>query len=170
VVDDAANGHPAIIKKIANEGHAIENHPWDHPILPRIRSRQRRWAQFRACANATAPYSHPLFRSPFGAHNLSLQLDAFFLGYKVVLWNLSLTDWLPQQPEAMAARMTEGIRPGAIILLNDVIYCSTVSEPQWDRRPMLDGLDMTLAALKSRFHFVTVPELLQAGRAVRKSC
>jgi peptidoglycan/xylan/chitin deacetylase (PgdA/CDA1 family) len=170
VVGDAANRHPGIIKKIASAGHAIGNHSWDHPIFPRIRSRQRRWVQLRTCANATIPYSDRLFRPPFGAHNLSLQLDAFFLGYKVVLWNLSLTDWLPQQPEAMSARMIERIQPGTIILLHDAIYCSTVSETQWDRGPMLDGLDMALAVLKRRFRFVTVPELLQLGRAVRTSC
>jgi hypothetical protein len=76
---------------------------------------------------------------------------------------------LPLRPEDLAARLIDSIQPGTIVLLHDAIYCSRVQGTQQNREPMLEGLDMALAALGNRFQFVTVPALLRCGHAIRKN-
>jgi peptidoglycan/xylan/chitin deacetylase (PgdA/CDA1 family) len=168
VVGEAASKHPELVKMTAEAGHSVGNHSWDHPPFPSLKTRRQRREQIRACSTAIAPYGSRLFRPPFGANNLAVEMDAYSLGYKTVMWNLSLTDWLPLQPEELAARMIESIRPGTIVLLHDAIFCSRVSGTQQDRAPMLEGLDMALTEIGNRFRFVTVPDLLRCGHAMRK--
>ena len=162
----AAKRHPQLVKQVANAGHAIGNHSYDHPSFPLITSRERR-IQIRACANATAPYGHRLFRPPFGDQNLPSYLDALCLGYKVVTWDMVAEDWLDHSAEWMADRLIEKARPGSVILLHDTLVLS-LSERYCSRENMLEALNIFLAHLSSDFRFVTVTELLRYGPPVRK--
>ena len=166
MVGEAASRYPEIVRMVARSGHVIANHSWNHPILPATRSRLRRLQQLWACARATAPYGKRLFRPPYGAQNNQIRLDALILGFKVIMWSVSVQDWMPQGPEETAQKMIDRITPGSIVLLHDAIYRSRMPQPQWDREPMLEGLEMALTVLKRQMHFVTVPELLRAGHPV----
>ena len=168
MLGEAAKRYPEIVKMVARGGHVIGNHGWDHTNLLRIRSRLHRLNQLWSCARTTAPYCTRLFRPPYGAHNTKIQLDALILGYKIILWNVSAQDWIPQGSEEIAQKMIDRVTPGSIFLLHDAIYRSHLpaSETQTEREPMLDGLDKALAVLKRQIRFVTVPELLRVGRPV----
>lgn len=166
MVGEAAKKYPEIVRMVAQAGHAIGNHSWDHPYLPRVHSRFSRLRQMWACAKATAPYCQRLFRPPFGAHNDQVLLDARLLRYKVIMWNVSAQDWVPQNSEEIAQKMIDRLKPGNIFLLHDTICDSKFPEKDYDREPMIQGLEKALAVLKSHLHFVTVPILLQAGKPV----
>ena len=122
------------------------------------------------CASATSPYGQRLFRPPFGAQNAHIRFDARLLKYQVILWNGSAQDWVLQDSQEIAQKMIERVRPGSIFLLHDAIYASAgsseVPKEIADRVPMLNGLDEALSVLKEQIRFVTVPELLQAGKPV----
>ena len=163
MIGDAAHRQSGLVERVVAEGHAVGNHTWDHPYLPSTPARERR-RQIRACRRVLAPHGQRLFRPPFGAQSLALCLEAFWLGYRVVNWNFASRDWLPQEPEGLADRLCQGIRPGSIVLLHDAIYVSTQPVPQYNREPMLAGLGMFLDRIGDRFRFVTVPELLRLGR------
>ncbi len=64
VVGETAQKYPELIRRIAQTGHVIGNHSWDHPAFPLITGRERR-AQMRACAKAIAPYGQRIFRPPY---------------------------------------------------------------------------------------------------------
>lgn len=166
MVGEAASKYQEIVKMVARSGHAIGNHSWNHQNLTSIQSRLRRLKQMWACARATAPYCKRLFRPPCGQYNGQTRLDALIFRYKVILWNVSAQDWIPQGSDEIAQKMINRITPGSIFLLHDAIYGSEVSEAVQDRGPMLDGLEKALTILKRKIHFVTVPELLRAGRPV----
>ncbi len=166
MVGEAASRYPEIVRMVARAGHVIGNHSWNHPYLPSIQSRLRRLKQLRACARATAPYCKRLFRPPKGGQNGQIRLDALIFRYKVILWNVSAQDWIPQGSEEIAQKMIERVTPGSIFLLHDDIYGSDVTETVRDRVPMLGGLEKALTVLKRKMRFVTVPELLRAGRPV----
>lgn len=166
MVGAAANRYPEIVRDVATGGHVIGNHSWSHSHLPEIPSRFRRLKELWDCANATAPYCQKLFRPPFGAQDDRVRLDALLLRYKVILWNGSAQDWVPQKSEEMAQKMIDRVKPGSIFLLHDAIYDSRSQEPEADREPMLHGLDKALCVLKQQIHFLTVPELLRAGKPV----
>ena len=166
MVGEAASRYPEIVRIAVEAGHVIGNHCWNHLNLTQIRSRLRRLKQLWAGSRATAPYCQRLFRPPYGGINDQVRFDALMLRYKVILWSASAQDWIPQGSEEIARKMIERITPGSIFLLHDAIYRSQLAETQWDRGPMLEGLDKALAVLKRQIHFLTVPELLRTGRSV----
>lgn len=161
MVGEMAQRYPDLVRRVAQAGHAIGNHTWDHPSMPLIGSRERR-AQIQACARAVTPFGSRLFRPPYGNQNLASRLDARWLGYDVVTWNLHAEDWLDHKAEWMADRLCQQIKPGSIILLHDALY-KTGELHYADRTPTIDAVSMLLERQGNKFRFVTVPELFQYG-------
>jgi peptidoglycan/xylan/chitin deacetylase (PgdA/CDA1 family) len=163
MVGEAAQKHPELVQQVAQAGHVIGNHSWDHPFFPSLAKHEPQ-KQICACEQALAPYGQRLFRPPYGAENLASHLDALSLYYQVVAWNLDAEDWLEHDPAWMADVLTHGIQPGSIVLLHDAICGSAEPVPQYNREPMLAALTLFLEGLGGRFSFVTIPELLRYGR------
>jgi peptidoglycan-N-acetylglucosamine deacetylase len=163
MVGEAAQRQPELVKEIAQAGHAIGIHSWDHSSFTSISGRQRR-QQLRACMRVIGCYGERLFRPPWGKQNVASRLDALLLGLKVITWNVVVEDWLDLEPVDMADRLIRKIRPGSIIVLHDAIYRSMSDVPQNDRSAMLEALEITLRQVGNQFSFITVPELLRHGR------
>ena len=165
-VGRSAQQYPEVVRQVAQAGHAIGNHTWDHPSLPLISGRERR-AQIQACAKALAPYGQRLLRFPYGHQDVASGLDALWLGYQVNGWNLLGYDWLDHGAEWIAGRLVGKVRRGSVILLHDALYYVSEAGPV-DRRPTLQAVEQVLRQTGGRFRFVTVPELLRLGRARRQ--
>lgn len=161
MVGEAAHRYPELVRQVAQAGHAIGNHSWDHPSLPLISGRERR-RQIRACGRAIAPYGQGLFRPPFGHQNVASRLDALWLGLKVIAWNLAVEDWLGRDGQWMVDRVTTQLQPGSVVLFHDSLY-TFLEERYVNREPTLQAVDLLLKCLGHRFRFVTVPELLRHG-------
>jgi peptidoglycan/xylan/chitin deacetylase (PgdA/CDA1 family) len=167
MVGELAAKHRDLVRKVAEAGHAIGNHSWDHPSFPQIGGVERR-AQIRACERAIAPYGRRLFRPPYGHQTVASRLDALWLRYEVVLWNLSAVDWLDRSPATIAGQLVDGLRPGSVILFHDGLVDAT-EERFFDREPMLEAVRMLLDRVGGTFKFVTVPELLRHGTPRRRT-
>ncbi len=167
MVGEAAQRYPEIVRRAAQAGHSIGNHTWDHVAVPLITGRERR-AQMRACAQAIAPYGQRLFRPPYGYQSVASRLDALWLGYQVVTWNVVAYDWLDHDAQWMADHLASKIKPGSMILFHDVLY-RTIEGQYASREPILEAVDMLLERFGDRFRFITVPELLQHGRPQLKN-
>lgn len=167
MVGEAAQRHPELVRQVAQAGHLIGNHGWDHPSFPRISSRERR-AQWGLAARALAPYGRSFFRPPFGHQSLASRLDALRCGYDVIAWNMHAFDWLDHPVEWMAKEMLRQLQPGSVILLHDALY-HTVEPRYADRRPTLEAVDLLLQQVGERYHFVTVEDLLQRGKPQREN-
>jgi peptidoglycan-N-acetylglucosamine deacetylase len=165
MVGEAASKHPKLVELVARGGHAIGNHSWDHPSFPRI-GRHERWRQLRACQRALAPYGEKIFRPPFGHLDIPSSLDAWLAGYQVVTWDVAARDWLDQEALWMADRVEMQVHSGSIVLFHDALY-TFVDQRYTDRKPMLRAVELVLERMSSRFRFVTVPHLIQHGRANR---
>jgi peptidoglycan/xylan/chitin deacetylase (PgdA/CDA1 family) len=164
----AAHRYPDLVRKVAQDGHAIGNHSWDHPSFPLIRGTERR-AQIRRCARSLGVHGTRLLRPPFGQQNFASRIDAFLLGYRVVTWNVVAWDWLERGSERMTRELLEQIRPGSIVLLHDTLADGGYSDGSHaDRDEMLTAVSSVLESLKNAMMFVTVPELLARGRAQRQ--
>jgi hypothetical protein len=61
MLGERAQHYPDLVRQVAQAGHAIGNHSWDHPPFSLLSSRDQGW-QMRACARALAPYGQRLFR------------------------------------------------------------------------------------------------------------
>jgi peptidoglycan/xylan/chitin deacetylase (PgdA/CDA1 family) len=166
MVGKNAESYPELVQRVAQSGHAIGNHSWDHPSFPLISGLKRR-AQIRACARAIAPYGKRLFRPPYGMQNLVSRLDAALLGYQVVTWNVVTTDWCGGNAVSIAEQVERQVRPGCVIVLHDRLF-DVLEEPYFDREPLLEAVQILLHRLSDRYQFVTVPELLRQGRPQRE--
>jgi peptidoglycan-N-acetylglucosamine deacetylase len=161
MLGERAQHYPDLVRQVARAGHAIGNHSWDHPQFALLSSRDQRW-QMRACARALAPYGQRLFRPPFGQHNAVLRWNAWWLGYRTILWDLDARDWIDDDAHSIAARLLHHMQAGSIVLLHDGL-CHPTEERYAYRQPMHEALAMVLQRLGSRFRFVTIPELLKNG-------
>lgn len=167
MIGKAAERFPELVRQVAQTGHAIGIHSWDHPSFPSINGKDRR-KQIRACAKAVAPYGLKLFRPPYGHQSMASRIDALLLGYKVIAWNTHAFDWENHSAEWMVDKLMSRLIPGSIILLHDTLW-DIIVEGAEDRLPMLEALNMFLEKVGNRFHFITIPELLKLGRVQRRN-
>jgi peptidoglycan/xylan/chitin deacetylase (PgdA/CDA1 family) len=162
MLGEPAQRYPEIVREVAQAGHAIGNHSWDHPSFPLI-TRQERLSQIRQCARALGPYGQRLFRPPYGHQSKASRFDALWLRYQVVTWDLVAYDWLDHDADWITDLILNQIRPGSIILLHDALY-HTIQARYADRQPTLDAVSGLLEQLGNRYRFVTIPELLRHGQ------
>ena len=168
MLGEGASRYPELVRRIAQAGHVIGNHSWDHPRFPSIPGWERR-RQIRLCEEAIAPYGQRLFRPPYGSQSVASRLDALALRYRVVAWSLGAEDYVGHDAEWMADQLLSKIRPGGIIVLHDAVFPPPPEERFADRKPMLEAVKILLTQLHGRYQFVTVTELLQRGRPVRQN-
>jgi peptidoglycan-N-acetylglucosamine deacetylase len=166
MIGKAAQAHPELVRRVAQAGHAIGNHSWDHPSFPLISGRERR-AQIRGCARALAPYGSWLFRPPYGEQNIASRIDALLLGYKVVMFDSWSDDWCGGDPDTIARQLERRMHPGSVIALHDGLS-DALDESYFNREPMLKAIEIFLDRLGGRVRFVTIPELLRHGRASKR--
>jgi peptidoglycan/xylan/chitin deacetylase (PgdA/CDA1 family) len=166
MVGQAAAQQPALVRRLAEAGHAIGNHTWDHPSMPLMPGGERR-RQLRECARVTAPFGCKLYRPPYGHHNLAAHLDALQLGYRIVTWDCPAGDWRDLPPELMLEALTKALRPGSIGLFHDRLH--TFEHARYtSREPTLRVVEALLRQYAGKYEFVTLPELLRHGRAQRR--
>jgi peptidoglycan/xylan/chitin deacetylase (PgdA/CDA1 family) len=163
MVGEAAQRYPEVATQVAQGGHAIGCHSWDHPSFA-LASRKERRSQIRAWAAALRPHGVTLFRPPFGQLSLGARLDVMTMGYTVVGWSVDVGDWRERDSAKMAAGLVEKITPGSIVVLHDAIYAPLLDESLPDRSYLLTALEDVFRRLAGRMRFVTVPELMRSGR------
>jgi peptidoglycan/xylan/chitin deacetylase (PgdA/CDA1 family) len=117
-----AERHPELVARIADEGHRVENHTYDHPngfyfFGPRRMTREIQRAQ-ETLRNA-AGTSPALFRAPAGIRNPWLQVVLDRLGLDLVSWTRRAFDTVSADPARVLRRLADGLRAREILLLHD---------------------------------------------------
>lgn len=166
MVGESAKRHQWLVKRIAQQGHAIGNHSWDHTSFPLLKGQKRR-AQIRACSQAINPYGQRIFRPPYGDQTMGSRLDALLLGHQVITWSLVANDWLDHDADWISDKILNMIKPGDVILFHDTLF-TVIEERYADRKPVFESITMILERLANLFQFVTIPELLRYGRPQRQ--
>jgi peptidoglycan/xylan/chitin deacetylase (PgdA/CDA1 family) len=164
LVGKRAARHPGLVARLRAEGHAVGNHSWDHPSLPRLGAGAVAGQLRRAAAAIGRPLA--LMRPPYGDQSLKSHLAARASGYTVVTWGVVGADWAGDDGAAIAGRILGGLHPGAIVLLHDTL-ADFESEACRDRGPMLEAVETVLAA-RPDWRFLTVPELMALGPPRRR--
>ena len=169
IVGQSARKHPKLVEEIVCRGHAIGNHTWNHRSLPSL-TRSERHEQIISAQRAMNSFGQKLMRPPFGHLNAAARFDATLCGYKVVTWTLAVHDWENRTAQSMAECVQRNMKPGNIILFHDSIFCDwSEDEPaHYDRSNTIAALEIILERFKSQYRFVTVPELLRAGKPVKR--
>jgi peptidoglycan/xylan/chitin deacetylase (PgdA/CDA1 family) len=157
--------HPKLIERIAQSGHALGNHSWSHKSMPTLNS-YKRLQEIKKTHNILKPHGKMILRPPFGHMNWPTCRDVLRCGYRLVTWNVTAIDWLDHSDKEIATSIESKLKPGSIILLHDSLYTFGRIEYR-SRKPLLSALDSLLEKLRPQYSFLTVPELLQRGRAIK---
>jgi peptidoglycan-N-acetylglucosamine deacetylase len=112
---------PELVKRIADEGHAIGNHGYFHRKLHfKSPSYVRNDLGLGTRAIESAGGGRPkLFRAPHGFRSPWVTSIARSLGQRTVGWSFGVWDTARPGVEEIVRRIVTGARPGSILLLHD---------------------------------------------------
>ncbi|WP_435881299.1 polysaccharide deacetylase family protein [Streptomyces bobili] len=148
--------YPQLVARMADEGHEVASHTWDHRILTELEPgeiREELERPNREIERLTGRRP-TLMRPPQGRTDDTVHEVCRELGLAEVLWTVTAKDYTTQDSALIRRRVLDRTERDGIILLHD-IYAGTV--------PAVPGI---IDALKERgYVFVTVPQLLAPGRA-----
>ncbi|MGW0709545.1 polysaccharide deacetylase family protein [Streptomyces sp. NPDC002643] len=147
VVGQNAAAHPDLLRAMADAGHEIGNHSWNHADLtqPDV-SVSDQISRTNAAIKAATGAGPTLMRPPYGALNDQVKKAA---GLPIVLWNVDTLDWKNRDSAKVADAALGAVEAGDIVLMHDIHATS------------VDAVPSILNTLTSQgFHFVTVSRLL----------
>jgi peptidoglycan/xylan/chitin deacetylase (PgdA/CDA1 family) len=130
---------------------AVGDHTFNHIDVTRATPAQRNFemAQTRQLLEAATGTPVTLFRPPYGAHDANVDAQARQLGLLQTTWNVDTQDSEGATAAGIQQLATEGMRPGAIILMHE-------NKPE-----TLVALPRILRTLQRKgYRSVTIPELL----------
>jgi len=157
--------YPQVARRVALEGHEIENHTYTHHVLlyykPYELVKELRDAEkiIRDVTGVTTRY----FRPPKAWLTDPEKIQLQEMGYKVVLWSLNSKDWVTFDDKYMIKYILHYVRPGDIILFHD--SGGTFSTEGGDRHETVLAISRVIERLKERgYSFVTVSQLVNDER------
>ena len=146
---------PAIVRRVAEEGHAIGNHGYYHRKLHlKSPSYVRRDLALGTAAIVDACGVRPkFFRAPHGFRSPWVTTIARSLGQRTVGWTRGVWDSDRPGVEVIAGRTIRAARPGAILLLHD----GDGYDEGGDRMQTAQAVPRIIDAVqRAGFHFVTL--------------
>ena len=121
-----AEAHPALVRRIAAEGHTVGHHSWSHPYLARIAPAAAiadidRGIAADDAALGVATGTTPFFRFPYFESTPALLDLMQSRGMAVFGADFWASDWVPMTPQQQLALLTERLNHAGhgIILLHD---------------------------------------------------
>ncbi|WP_180989874.1 polysaccharide deacetylase family protein [Streptomyces cahuitamycinicus] len=148
--------YPELVRRMADEGHEVASHTWDHKILTELRPEEIREELERPneAIERLTGRRPTLMRPPQGRTDDTVHAICRELGLAEVLWSVTAKDYRTTDSDLITRRVLAQSSRDGIILLHD-LYDGTV--------PAVPGI---IDALKERgYVFVTVPQLLAPGKA-----
>jgi peptidoglycan/xylan/chitin deacetylase (PgdA/CDA1 family) len=145
----AAN--PALVRRIAAEGHVLCDHSWTHD--EHLRRRSAATIEFEVGQTAIAikqagRVGPRYYRAPGGNWSPNVILVAQAHGLKPLGWSVDPADWSKPGTGAIIARVLGSVYPGAVVLMHD---------GYGDRSQSVAALRAILPALVARGYRFTVP-------------
>lgn len=153
-----------LLRELESAGHALGNHTFSHPTMPRLTSSGVRDELLRcreAVEAADVSFSEiegaALVRPPFGRRRPGTLRAVRGEGYVPVIWAVTGFDWFRRATEATVAARCRRARNGDVILLHDGSH----TEPAADRSMSVAATAETLRRYtEAGYRFVTIPELV----------
>jgi len=146
---------PALVRRVAEEGHAVGNHGYYHRKLHlKPPSYVRRDLELGTAAIVHACGVRPkFFRAPHGFRSPWVTAIARSLGQRTVGWTRGVWDSNRPGAEVIAGRAIRAARPGAILLLHDGDGYDEAGDRMQTARAVPRIID---AVQRAGLHFVTL--------------
>ncbi|MDD5156324.1 MAG: polysaccharide deacetylase family protein [Candidatus Omnitrophica bacterium] len=158
--------YPQIAKRVAEEGHEIGNHTYDHHVLiyykPEELLKEIKDAE-RVIQKATGKTTI-YFRPPKAWLTAQEKKEIKELGYKIILWSINSKDWVTFDDKYIVKYIARNIQPGDIILFHD--SGGVFSTEGGDRRETVSTIPRLAEKLRQMgYRFVTISELLELEKS-----
>ena len=142
MVGKYARANPALVQRVVSEGHALCNHSQTHASLDTLSvdGVEAEIAGAQASISGAAGRSPTVFRIPYGRGSATVQAVAAKLGLSILGWNVDPSDYTRPGTDQIVARVSQALRPGAIVLFHD---------GGGDRSQTVAALDRLIPAMKS---------------------
>lgn len=161
VIGEKAEQYPQIVRRIADEGHALGNHTWSHRLAYDLTTRELMSEIERTdkllSGLSGAPIS--LFRPPRGKITIRQMLHIWLRRQTIVLWSSDPKDYQCESADEVRSRLTRrGLRGGDVGLMHDTRPFAADVLPAIAERARADGLT-----------FVTIPAWLRGRQGAQPS-
>jgi peptidoglycan/xylan/chitin deacetylase (PgdA/CDA1 family) len=129
-IGSKAARHPELCREIVRHGHAIENHTQHHRhnfSLLGPAGYAREIAAAQESLSRITGITPQFFRAPAGLRNPFLEPVLARLGLQLTSWTVRGFDTCTRDAARVRARLSRGVKPGAILLLHDGNAARTVT-------------------------------------------
>ena len=154
ILGHVAEAYPALVRRMADEGHLVCNHTYSHKDMTACDAETLADELGRleaACQAAAGVTVSKYFRPPEGKFSVEMLDAAMALGYKTVFWSFAYADWdngNQPSPDSAKKKILDNVHNGAVILLHPTSKTNA------------DILADVIRALKSEgYRFGTLDEL-----------
>jgi peptidoglycan/xylan/chitin deacetylase (PgdA/CDA1 family) len=159
-----AKKNPALVRQVAEKGHAIGNHTYSHKSLARLSTAGMREeiARGRGALEDIIGGEVPWLRPPYGAMDADAWREVRRMDIPTVLWDVDSRDWTRPGTKKIVSTVTRQVRPGSVVLFHD---------GGGDRRQTVSAIGPIIRKLKKQgYSFVTLQELqeIEAEAAEKK--
>ncbi|MCY3922069.1 MAG: polysaccharide deacetylase family protein [Chloroflexi bacterium] len=118
VTGTSVRRYPELIQRIADEGHTLANHTWNHESLAGLSQ-----AEFEGTINRTqiilGQHATPCIRPPYYSVDEHTAQRAARLSLRLIMGTVRTSDWMLPGAEVIARQIYHGAAPGAVIVLHD---------------------------------------------------
>lgn len=137
-----AAANPGLVARVVAEGHALCNHTQNHASLDKLGADgvEAEIGAAQAAISGAAGRAPTVFRIPYGRGSATVSAVAGKLGLSILGWNVDPSDYTRPGTEQIIARVSQAVRPGAIVLMHD---------GGGDRSQTVAALDRLIPMLKS---------------------
>ena len=144
LIGNNIEGNEEIVKRMAEEGHLIGSHTYNHVQLNKLSELKAKEEILKGCNKIyeTTGVCPSFVRPPFGEWKKNLDFCVTMLP---VFWNVDSLDWKLQNTEKIVKRVVKDVKEGDIILMHDIFETSVQAAFQ-----IIDTLE------KENYEFVTV--------------
>jgi peptidoglycan/xylan/chitin deacetylase (PgdA/CDA1 family) len=121
VLGESAAAYPGLLYAMAEGGHRIANHSWNHPQLTKLsagdaRRQLSRTSEVISKAVGTAP---ALSRAPYGVWNKETLEISAGLGMSPLGWSVDTCDWEQPGVAEIVTTVMDNVVPGSVVLQHD---------------------------------------------------
>lgn len=156
LVGEWVDKYPESVKQLADAGMEVMNHSDTHPHMAKL-SPDEIAAEVNACSDkieALTGTRPTLFRCPYGEYDDRVIDTVSALGVTAVQWDVDSLDWKGLDALEISRRVTEGVKPGSIVLFHNAAEHTPEALPGIIEALLADG-----------YTIVPIGELLLSGES-----
>ena len=121
VIGKWAEKYPESVRALADAGHDVMNHSWDHPHFtalsgPEMVKNADRASDVVSDLTGVRP---TLFRAPYGDYNGEVIRTMRAAGYQVIQWDVDSLDWKDLSAGEITERVLSRVKSGSIVLFHN---------------------------------------------------